>query len=112
MIPLTGLGIRDFIHVLDVAEGHKAALLFIKENYGAHEFNLGTGKGSSVFEILKTFEKVNNLKVPFKIYPRRIGDVSESFADATKAFNILGWKANFDLESMCKSSWMFEKKNF
>ena len=109
-----GTCIRDYIHVVDLAKGHLKALDYLVFNEGCHVFNLGTGKGTSVLELIKTFEKVNNLKVRYKIGKRREGDLPVCFASCEKANKILGWKADLGLSDMCSSSWNWEvnMKNF
>ncbi|HOI25811.1 MAG TPA: UDP-glucose 4-epimerase GalE [Caldisericia bacterium] len=102
-----GTGVRDYIHVMDLAEGHVAALENIKS--GANVYNLGTGQGISVMEMVKTFEQVNGVKIPYEIVPRRPGDIAESYADPSKANRELGWKAARSLEDMCRDAWRFEK---
>ena len=104
-----GTGVRDYIHVMDLAEGHVAALENIKS--GVHIYNLGTGKGTSVLEFIETFERVNNIKIPYKIVPRRLGDVAYSYADVSKAKRELNWAAQRNLEHMCRDAWNFEKVN-
>ena len=104
-----GTGVRDYIHVVDLAKGHIAALN--NTNKGYKIYNLGTGKGYSVLEVLKTFERVNNVEVPYKIVGRREGDVAACFADPTKAKEELGWEAIYNLEEMCKDSYNFILKN-
>ena len=103
-----GTGIRDYIHVMDLAEGHVKALENIKT--GVNVYNLGTGKGTSVLELINAFERVNNIKIPYEIVERRKGDVATCFADASKAFNELGWKAHLTIEDMVRDAWNFEKK--
>lgn len=105
-----GTGIRDYIHVVDLAKAHVSAIKKLEhDKKGMHIYNLGTGKGYSVLEMVKTFEKVNNVKVNYKIVKRRPGDIAVSYADATKAQNELGWKAELTLEDMCRDSYMFTK---
>lgn len=106
-----GTCIRDYIHVVDLAKGHVCALDKIeKSGKGLYVYNLGSGKGHSVLEIVTTFEKVNGVKVNYKMAARRAGDLPEFFADATKAYKELGWKTEKTLEEMCKDSWEFMKK--
>lgn len=105
-----GTGVRDYIHVLDLAAGHYSALKCLDES-GVHIYNLGTGQGYSVLELINAFERVNGVKIPYIIAPRRAGDIAECFADATKAEFELGWKAKRGLDEMCKSAWEFEKKH-
>ncbi|WP_339197591.1 UDP-glucose 4-epimerase GalE [Solibacillus sp. FSL R5-0449] len=100
-----GTGVRDYIHVMDLAEGHVAALKNITT--GVHIYNLGTGQGTSVLEIVKTFESVNNIKIPYKIVDRRSGDIAFSYADVSKAKKELNWSAKRNLENMCRDSWNF-----
>ena len=108
-----GTGIRDYIHVVDLAQGHVKALEKIETlNQGSIEiYNLGTGTGYSVLDIVKTFERVNNVKVPYIIAPRRSGDLAQMYSEPTKAEKELNWKANKNLEDMCKDSWNFAKNN-
>ena len=102
-----GTGVRDYIHVVDLAEGHVAAL--DKLTTGVHIYNLGTGQGTSVLQLLKAFERANNLKVPYEIVGRRPGDIAECYADAGKAKKELGWIAKRDVMDMCRDAWRFEK---
>ncbi|MEK5079280.1 UDP-glucose 4-epimerase GalE [Solibacillus sp. FSL W7-1436] len=104
-----GTGVRDYIHVMDLAEGHVAALENSKP--GVHIYNLGTGKGTSVLEFIETFERVNKIKIPYKVVPRRVGDVAYSYADVSKAKRELNWTAKRNLEHMCRDAWNFEKLN-
>ena len=105
-----GTGIRDYIHVVDLAQGHINAMEKIsKEQSGVYIYNLGTGTGYSVLEMVNSFEKVNNVQVPYKITERRPGDLAEIFADPTKAKEELNWVATKTLEDMCKDSWNFAK---
>ena len=104
-----GTGVRDYIHVVDLAKGHVYALDKMKK--GLNIYNLGSGKGVSVLELVTTFEKVNNLKVNYKIVERRAGDLAEYYADPTKALNELGWKTEKTLEDICQDSWKYEKNN-
>ncbi|UZD45483.1 UDP-glucose 4-epimerase GalE [Peribacillus frigoritolerans] len=104
-----GTGVRDYIHVMDLAEGHVAALDKITE--GVHIYNLGTGQGTSVIELVKAFEEANDIKVPYEIVDRRPGDIASCYADASKAKRELGWIAKRDVISMCRDSWRFEKNN-
>ena len=107
-----GTGIRDYIHVVDLAKGHIKALEKLnKEKNGVYVYNLGSGIGHSVLEMVKAFEKVNNVKVPYKIAPRRAGDLAEIYADPTKAEKELNWKTEKTLEDMCKDSWNYIKNN-
>lgn len=106
-----GTGVRDYIHVVDLARGHVKALTAINNNCGAEIFNLGTGHGYSVLDVVKTFEKVNGIKIPYEIAPRRAGDIATCYADSSKAEKILGWRAENSLDDMCKDSWNYQHKN-
>ncbi len=101
-----GTGVRDYIHVLDLAAGHVAAIERLKE--GVHVYNLGTGRGTSVLELVNAFEEANGVAVPYEIVDRRPGDIASFYADASKAQQELGWRATRDLHSMCRDSWRFE----
>ena len=103
-----GTGVRDYIHVVDLAKGHvKAIEKLNKEGSGIYIYNLGTGKGYSVLDIVKTFEKATGQKVPYKIVERRAGDLAMFYANSKKAQEELGWKAEKTLEDMCKDSWNY-----
>ena len=104
-----GTGVRDYIHVVDLAKGHVAAIE--KLGKGVDIFNLGTGKGTSVLELIHAFEKVNGIKVPYEIVSRRPGDIAICYADAKKAERELGWKTELTIEDMVRDSWNFEKSN-
>lgn len=107
-----GTGVRDYIHVVDLAKGHVAALEKLdKENKGLFIYNLGTGKGYSVLDMVKGFEKATGKKVPYKIAPRRAGDIATCYADPKKAKEELGWEAKKDINDMCKDSWEYIQKN-
>ena len=107
-----GTGVRDYIHVVDLANGHiKALEKLTKEEKGLYIYNLGTGTGYSVLDIVKAFEKANNIKVPYKIMPRRAGDIAACYSDPTKAKEELGFVATKTLEDMCRDAWNFEKNN-
>ena len=103
-----GTGIRDYIHVMDLAEGHVAAYKHLTE--GVHIYNLGTGKGTSVLELVHAFEKANGIKVPYEIVERRPGDIAICYADASKAERELDWKAKRDIVDMCRDAWRFENR--
>ncbi|MDM1380703.1 UDP-glucose 4-epimerase GalE [Myroides marinus] len=108
-----GTCVRDYIHVVDLAKAHVAALnrLIKEENSDKVEtFNVGTGKGSSVLEVIKAFEKVSNTKLPYKMVDRREGDITEAYASTTKANDVLGWKAELSLEDALASAWKWEQK--
>jgi UDP-glucose 4-epimerase len=104
-----GTGVRDYIHVMDLAEGHLAALSFIKQQSGLNIFNLGTGKGSSVLEMAKAFEEVSGKSIPLKVTARRNGDVATCYAKVDKANADLSWKATRTLQEMCASTWNSQK---
>lgn len=106
-----GTGVRDYIHVCDLAAGHVCALKAIDNNCGLAIYNLGTGRGYSVLDVVKAFENANNLKVPYSIKPRRAGDIATCYCDPQKAFEELGWKAQYNIEDMCRHSWNFQTKN-
>lgn len=105
-----GTGVRDYIHVVDLAIGHLKALDKVKDS-GVFIYNLGTGKGYSVLDIVKAFEKASGVKVPYQIAPRRAGDIAECYADPTKAYEELGWKATKGIEEMCADTWRWQKAN-
>lgn len=106
-----GTGVRDYIHVMDLAEGHLCALNALAERQGVHTWNLGTGKGHSVLEVVKAFEQASGQAVPYHIEPRRPGDVAACWADATLAERELGWKARRGLAEMMGDTWRWQKKN-
>ena len=106
-----GTGVRDYIHVVDLAKGHVKAIDYAEHHKGTEIFNLGTGTGYSVLDIVKAFSKVNNIEIPYDIKPRRAGDIAECYADPTKAYEILGWKAEKNLEDMCRDSWNWQFHN-
>ena len=106
-----GTGVRDYIHVVDLAKGHVKALKKAREITGAEAYNLGTGKGYSVLEIVKAFEDANNIKIKYEITARRAGDIAECYADPSKAKQELDWEATKNLEEMCKDSWNFTTQN-
>lgn len=107
-----GTGVRDYIHVVDLAKGHIKAIERCEKTTGVETYNLGTGIGYSVLDIVKNFEKATGIKIKYEIAPRRAGDIAECYADPTKAEKVLGWKAEKDLEQMCRDSWNFTKKQF
>lgn len=106
---LDGTAVRDYIHVMDVAEGHVAALEHARR--GAHVYNLGTGRGTSVLQLVRAFEQVNGIKVPYQIVERRPGDLASVYADVHKTESELQWKTNRTTENMCRDAWNFEKRN-
>ena len=107
---IDGTGVRDYIHVVDLAKGHVKALEKARKINGAETYNLGTGKGYSVLEIVKAFENATGMKVKYEITQRRPGDIAECYADPSKAFKELGWKAEKELDEMCKDAWKFYNK--
>ncbi|MGG0300207.1 UDP-glucose 4-epimerase GalE [Bacillus albus] len=106
-----GTGVRDYIHVVDLAKGHVKALEKVLGTKGIEAYNLGTGKGYSVLEMVKAFEKVSGKKIPYKVIGRRPGDVAICFADVSKAKRELGWEAEYGLEEMCTDSWRWQVNN-
>ena len=106
-----GTGVRDYIHVVDLAKGHVSAIKKIEENCGLDIYNLGTGTGYSVLDIVKNFEEATGVKVPYSIKPRRAGDIATCYCDPTKAKNELGWEAQYDIKDMCADSWRWQKNN-
>lgn len=115
-----GTGVRDFIHVVDLAKGHVAALNYISENQSQSEseqglgfeaINLGTGNGSSVLQLIEAFEKATDQSVPYQLTDRRPGDIAACYASADKAKQLLGWQANLTIEDMCKDSWHWQSQN-
>ncbi len=106
-----GTGVRDYIHVVDLANGHLKALDRHQSEAGCHVYNLGTGNGYSVLDMVKAFEKVNQVPVPYKIAPRRSGDIATCYADPTKAERELNWRATHDLEQMMQDTWRWQKNN-
>ena len=106
-----GTGVRDYIHVVDLAKGHIKAIERADKMKGVEAYNLGTGTGYSVLDIVKNFENATGVKIKYEITARRPGDIAECYADPTKAEEMLGWKAEKNLEDMCKDSWRFTENN-
>ena len=106
-----GTGVRDYIHVVDLAKGHVAAVGYAAANTGCEVFNLGTGTGYSVLDMVTSFAKVNNVEVPYKITDRRPGDIGTCYADPTKSREVLGWQAQKNLMDMCRDAWRWQKDN-
>ena len=106
-----GTGVRDYIHVVDLANGHVKALEAIRRKCGLAIYNLGTGHGYSVLDVVKAFEKANGVPVPYSIKPRRPGDIATCYSDPAKAERELGWKAKFGIEEMCRDSWHWQSNN-
>ena len=106
-----GTGVRDYIHVCDLAAGHAKALEKLGALDGARAFNLGTGKGSSVLDVVHAFERASGVKIPYSVTPRRAGDIATCYADCSRAKTELGWEAKYSLDDMCRDSWNFIRKN-
>jgi len=106
-----GTGVRDYIHVVDLAKGHVAAVDYVLRNRGCEVFNLGTGNGYSVLDMVNTFARVNAVEVPYVITDRRPGDIATCYADPTKSRKLLGWAAERNLADMCRDAWSWQKKN-
>ena len=106
-----GTGVRDYIHVVDLAKGHVAAVKYVEKNKGCDVFNLGTGTGYSVLDMVKAFEEANGVKVPYQITDRRPGDLATCYADPAKSAAVLGWKATKNLTDMCRDSWNWQSQN-
>lgn len=106
-----GTGVRDYIHVVDLATGHLHALKYVLEHKGVEAVNLGTGKGSSVMDVLHAFEKACGKTLPYEIKPRRAGDIATCYADTQKAKDLFGWEAKYDIDEMAADGWNFTKKN-
>ena len=106
-----GTGVRDYIHVVDLAKGHVAAVKYVTEHPGCEVFNLGTGCGYSVLDMVKTFQSVNDVPVPYQIVDRRPGDLATCYADPAKSAEVLGWKAEKTLADMCRDSWRWQSQN-
>ena len=106
-----GTGVRDYIHVVDLAKGHVKAIDYSSDHTGTEIVNLGTGTGYSVLDIVKAFERVNHITIPYVTKPRRAGDIAECYANAEKAEKVLGWKAELGLDEMCYDSWNWQSHN-
>lgn len=106
-----GTGVRDYIHVVDLARGHIAALDWLQQHNGVHTFNLGTGQGKSVLEVVRAFEAVSGLHIPYRIVDRRPGDIAQCYADPSRAERELGWKAQRSIADMCRDAWNWQAKN-
>ncbi len=109
---IDGTGVRDYMHVVDLAEGHLAALIYLMQMQGLEVFNLGTGHGSSVLEMIQSYEKASGKKIPYRVVSRRAGDIASCYASVDKARQVLGWSADRSLLDICKSSWIFESKSW
>ena len=106
-----GTGVRDYIHVVDLSKGHVAAVNYAAGHTGCEVFNLGTGTGYSVLDMVKAFERANGLRLPYTIAPRRPGDIAVCYADPAKSEELLGWRAEKTLEDMCRDSWRWQSAN-
>ena len=106
-----GTGVRDYIHVVDLAEGHVAALRHLLDGGASHTMNLGTGQGSSVLDVVRTFEAASGRKIPYRVLPRRAGDVAACYADPSLAQRLLGWRARHTLHDMCAHAWAWQRDN-
>ena len=102
---------RDYIHVVDLAKGHVSALAWMSGKTGVEVFNLGTGTGSSVLDVIKAFSKACGKELPYVVKPRRGGDIAANWCDASKAEREMGWKAQYDLDDMCRDSWNWQSHN-
>ena len=106
-----GTAVRDYIHVVDLAKGHLAALDHLTDDHGIEAYNLGTGQGNTVLEVIQAFEAATGAKVPYKLVDRRQGDVPISYADPAKATQRWGWKAELTLQDMCADAWRWQQQN-
>ena len=106
-----GTGVRDYIHVVDLAKGHVAAIQYLMTHTGEGVFNLGTGHGYSVLDMVHAFEEANGVKVPYEVTARRPGDLATCYADPAKSLEVLGWKAEKNLVDMCRDTWNWQKQN-
>ena len=106
-----GTGVRDYIHVSDLAAGHVCAIEYMKEHRGENVFNLGTGKGYSVLDMVKAFERASGRPIPYVIAPRRPGDLATVYSSSDKSARLLGWRARYGLDDMCRDSWLWQSKN-
>lgn len=106
-----GTGVRDYIHVVDLAKGHLSAVDYTMNHHGVEAVNLGTGEGYSVLDVVHAFQEASNAEIPYEIVERRPGDIAVGYADPTKAKNLLNWQAEFSLQDMCEDSWNWQKNN-
>jgi UDP-glucose 4-epimerase len=106
-----GTGVRDYIHVVDLAKGHLKAINYLMNEKKSLTVNLGTGTGYSVLDLIKTFELVSGTKIPYQIVGRRSGDIAACYADPGLAFQLMGWRAEYDLQRMCEDSWRWQLMN-
>lgn len=108
---IDGTGVRDYIHVLDLVEGHIKAFELIHKNTGVYTINLGTGRGYSVLEIIKAFERITGIEIPYEIVERRPGDIASCYTDPSYAYKIIGWSAKYNLEKMLEDTWRWQRKH-
>ena len=106
-----GTGVRDYIHVVDLARGHDCAIEYMQKHKGENVFNLGTGMGYSVLDMVKAFERVTGIKIPYEIVARRPGDLATVYSSPDKSAELLGWKAQYNLDDMCRDTWAWQSKN-
>ncbi|BEV73714.1 UDP-glucose 4-epimerase GalE [Paludibacterium sp. THUN1379] len=106
-----GTGVRDYLHVVDLARAHVKALDLIRAQSGVHTLNLGTGRGYSVLEMIRAFERASGRSIPFRVAERRPGDIACCFADPTRAQQLMGWRAEYDLDDMCRDAWRWQQQN-
>jgi len=106
-----GTGVRDYIHIMDLARGHVKALQYAERNTGCVAVNLGTGRGVSVLELVHAYERASGVKIPYEIAPRRPGDIAECWSDPSFAEELLGWKAELDLDDMCRDAWKWQSSS-
>ncbi|MBQ3704307.1 MAG: GDP-mannose 4,6-dehydratase, partial [Oscillospiraceae bacterium] len=106
-----GTGVRDYIHVVDLARGHVCAIEYMMKHRGENVFNLGTGTGYSVLDMVKAFERVTGVKIPYEIVDRRPGDLATVYSSPDKSAQLLGWKAEYNLDDMCRDTWAWQSKN-
>ena len=106
-----GTGVRDYIHVVDLARGHVAAIDYMQKHRGENVFNLGTGTGYSVLDMVHAFERVTGVKIPYEIVDRRPGDLATVYSSPDKSAQLLGWKAEYNLDDMCRDTWAWQSKN-
>ncbi len=106
-----GTGVRDYIHVVDLARGHVSALNYMRGKHGVHVFNLGTGHGYSVLDVIHAFERACGKELPYEMCPRRDGDIAQTYCDASKAKELMGWEAQYDIDDMCAHSWKWQSAN-
>ena len=106
-----GTGVRDYIHVVDLARGHVCAIEYMQKHKGENVFNLGTGMGYSVLDMVKAFERVTGIKIPYEIVARRPGDLATVYSSPDKSAELLGWKAQYNLDDMCRDTWAWQSKN-